>query len=98
MRTVPHGSSMSRRLIILSVTNSRRKAVILRTNSAETSAMSLVRRSISRKSIIATRVIAPTKTAIKVREPFTYREDRPRVVQTIRRLIDHGNYPNRLWL
>jgi hypothetical protein len=28
----------------------------------------------------------------------TYREDRPRVVQTIRRLIDHGNYPNRLWL
>jgi NDP-sugar pyrophosphorylase family protein len=28
----------------------------------------------------------------------TYREDRPRVVQTIRRLIDRGNYPNRLWL
>jgi hypothetical protein len=28
----------------------------------------------------------------------TYREDHPRVVQTIRRLIDRGNYPNRLWL
>jgi hypothetical protein len=28
----------------------------------------------------------------------TYREDRPRVVQTIRRLIDRGSYPNRLWL
>jgi Nucleotidyl transferase len=28
----------------------------------------------------------------------TYREDHPRVVQTIRRLIDHGTYPNRLWL
>jgi hypothetical protein len=28
----------------------------------------------------------------------TYREDRSRVVQTIRRLIDCGNYPNRLWL
>jgi dTDP-glucose pyrophosphorylase len=28
----------------------------------------------------------------------TYREDRLRVVQTIRRLIDCGNYPNRLWL
>lgn len=29
---------------------------------------------------------------------ITYREDHPRVVQTIRRLIDRGNYPNRLWL
>jgi UTP-glucose-1-phosphate uridylyltransferase len=28
----------------------------------------------------------------------TYREDHPHVVQTIRRLIDHGSYPNRLWL
>jgi NDP-sugar pyrophosphorylase family protein len=28
----------------------------------------------------------------------TYREDHPRVVQTIRRLIDRGSYPNRLWL
>jgi hypothetical protein len=28
----------------------------------------------------------------------TYREDHPGVVQTIRRLIDRGNYPNRLWL
>ena len=28
----------------------------------------------------------------------TYREDHSRVVQTIRRLIDRGNYPNRLWL
>ena len=28
----------------------------------------------------------------------TYREDPPRVVQTIRRLIDRGSYPNRLWL
>jgi hypothetical protein len=28
----------------------------------------------------------------------TYREDRPRVVETIRRLIDRGDYPNRLWL
>src|SRR6266702_467176 len=28
----------------------------------------------------------------------TYREDQPRVVQTFRRLIDRGNYPNRLWL
>src|SRR5882757_889630 len=28
----------------------------------------------------------------------TYREDHPRVVQTIRRLIAGGNYPNRLWL
>ena len=28
----------------------------------------------------------------------TYREDHLRVVQTIRRLIDRGNYPNRLWL
>lgn len=28
----------------------------------------------------------------------TYREDRSRVVQTIRRLIDRGTYPNRLWL
>ena len=27
----------------------------------------------------------------------TYREDHPRVVETIRRLIDRGNYPNRLW-
>jgi UTP-glucose-1-phosphate uridylyltransferase len=28
----------------------------------------------------------------------TYREDHPRVVQTIRHVIDSGNYPNRLWL
>jgi hypothetical protein len=28
----------------------------------------------------------------------TYREDRPRVVETIRRLVDRGDYPNRLWL
>jgi NDP-sugar pyrophosphorylase family protein len=28
----------------------------------------------------------------------TYREDHPRVVQTIRHLIDHRNYPTRLWL
>jgi hypothetical protein len=28
----------------------------------------------------------------------TYRADHPRVVQTIRRLIDCGSYPNRLWL
>jgi len=28
----------------------------------------------------------------------TYREDHPRVVQITRRLIDRGNYPNRLWL
>ena len=28
----------------------------------------------------------------------TYREDHPRVVQTIRGLIDRGNFPNRLWL
>jgi NDP-sugar pyrophosphorylase family protein len=28
----------------------------------------------------------------------TYREDHPRVVQTIRRLIDRGDYPDRLWL
>jgi hypothetical protein len=28
----------------------------------------------------------------------TYREDHRGVVQTIRRLIDRGNYPNRLWL
>jgi NDP-sugar pyrophosphorylase family protein len=28
----------------------------------------------------------------------TYREDHPRVVQAIRRLIDRGNYPSRLWL
>jgi dTDP-glucose pyrophosphorylase len=28
----------------------------------------------------------------------TYREDHPRVVETIRRLIDRGDYPNRLWL
>jgi NDP-sugar pyrophosphorylase family protein len=27
----------------------------------------------------------------------TYREDHPRVVQSIRRLIDRGKYPNRLW-
>ena len=27
----------------------------------------------------------------------TYREDHPRVVETIRRLIDRGRYPNRLW-
>jgi NDP-sugar pyrophosphorylase family protein len=27
----------------------------------------------------------------------TYREDRPRVVETIRRLVDRGDYPNRLW-
>jgi UTP-glucose-1-phosphate uridylyltransferase len=27
----------------------------------------------------------------------TYREDHPRVVETIRRLIDCGKYPNRLW-
>jgi NDP-sugar pyrophosphorylase family protein len=27
----------------------------------------------------------------------TYREDHPRVVETIRRLIDRGNYPSRLW-
>jgi NDP-sugar pyrophosphorylase family protein len=27
----------------------------------------------------------------------TYREDHPRVVQTIRRLIDRGDYPDRLW-
>ena len=29
---------------------------------------------------------------------ITYSQDRSRVVQTIRRLIDNGNYPNRLWL
>jgi NDP-sugar pyrophosphorylase family protein len=28
----------------------------------------------------------------------TYREDHPRVVETIRRLISRGDYPNRLWL
>jgi NDP-sugar pyrophosphorylase family protein len=28
----------------------------------------------------------------------TYREDHPRVVETIRRLVDRGDYPNRLWL
>ena len=28
----------------------------------------------------------------------TYREDHPRVVETIRRLIDRGNYPSGLWL
>jgi UTP-glucose-1-phosphate uridylyltransferase len=28
----------------------------------------------------------------------TYREDHPRVVETVRRLIDRGDYPNRLWL
>jgi UTP-glucose-1-phosphate uridylyltransferase len=28
----------------------------------------------------------------------TYREDRPRVVEAIRRLVDRGDYPNRLWL
>jgi dTDP-glucose pyrophosphorylase len=28
----------------------------------------------------------------------TYREDHPRVVETIRRFIDRGNYPTRLWL
>jgi hypothetical protein len=28
----------------------------------------------------------------------TYREDHPRVVETIRRLIDRGDYPKRLWL
>ena len=28
----------------------------------------------------------------------TYREDRPVVVETIRRLIDRGDYPKRLWL
>jgi NDP-sugar pyrophosphorylase family protein len=28
----------------------------------------------------------------------TYREDHPRVVQTIRRLINRGTYPDRLWL
>ena len=28
----------------------------------------------------------------------TYREDHQSVVQTIRRLIDRGNYPNRLWV
>jgi dTDP-glucose pyrophosphorylase len=28
----------------------------------------------------------------------TYREDHTRVVETIRRFIDHGNYPTRLWL
>jgi NDP-sugar pyrophosphorylase family protein len=28
----------------------------------------------------------------------TYREDHPRIVQTIRRLIDRGDYPDRLWL
>jgi NDP-sugar pyrophosphorylase family protein len=28
----------------------------------------------------------------------TYREDHPRVVQTIRHLIDCGDYPSRLWL
>jgi hypothetical protein len=28
----------------------------------------------------------------------TYREDRPRVVETIRRLVDRGDYPKRLWL
>jgi NDP-sugar pyrophosphorylase family protein len=28
----------------------------------------------------------------------TYREDHPRVVETIRRLIDRGDYPDRLWL
>jgi NDP-sugar pyrophosphorylase family protein len=27
----------------------------------------------------------------------TYREDHPRVVETIRRLIDRGDYPDRLW-
>jgi hypothetical protein len=27
----------------------------------------------------------------------TYREDHPRVVETIQRLIDRGRYPNRLW-
>jgi hypothetical protein len=27
----------------------------------------------------------------------TYREDRPRVVETIRRLVDRRDYPNRLW-
>jgi hypothetical protein len=28
----------------------------------------------------------------------TYREDHPHVVETIRRFIDRGNYPTRLWL
>jgi hypothetical protein len=28
----------------------------------------------------------------------TYREDRPRVVENIRRLIGGGSYPERLWL
>jgi hypothetical protein len=28
----------------------------------------------------------------------TYREDRPRVVETIRCLVDRGDYPSRLWL
>jgi UTP-glucose-1-phosphate uridylyltransferase len=28
----------------------------------------------------------------------TYREDHPRVVETIRRLVDRGDYPKRLWL
>jgi hypothetical protein len=28
----------------------------------------------------------------------TYREDHPRVAETIRRLINRGDYPNRLWL
>jgi hypothetical protein len=27
----------------------------------------------------------------------TYREDHPRVVETIRYLIDRGDYPDRLW-
>ena len=50
--------------MIRSVTKSRRKTVILATSSAETSFMSPVRRSISRKSIIATSDIAPAKTAM----------------------------------
>jgi len=27
----------------------------------------------------------------------TYREDRPRVVESIRRLITRGDYPEKLW-
>jgi hypothetical protein len=28
----------------------------------------------------------------------TYRKDQPRVAETIGRLINRGDYPNRLWL
>ena len=56
--------------------------VILAINSAETSFMSPVRRSISRKSIIATSSIAPTKTAktaLRNRSP-KYRDSVPVII------------------